>query len=161
MIENDDRDFGESEFARGQESAVASDDPSLRIHQDWIVETELRDAGGDLCDLGVGVGPRVPGPRNQFVEQPHLDVLGHPFEVFNWFGCHQLLTSHADWPGPDWSTKGPVDLVTILHPSIPRQSNSSLDQLQSGKRGKEGKVKVRGRPNSRAISMGKAGPLYP
>ena len=114
-----------------------------------------------LCNLSFGVGPRISNPQDQPIDQPHLDVLGHAFEILDWFGCHQLLTSHADWPGPDWSTKGPVDLVTILHPSIPRQSNSSLDQLQSGKRGKEGKVKVRGRPNSRAISMGKAGPLYP
>jgi hypothetical protein len=50
---------------------------SLRIHQNRVVKAELRDAGSDLGDLGVRVRPWVPGPGDQPINEPHLDVLGH------------------------------------------------------------------------------------
>ena len=58
--------------------------PGLRIHQDRVVESELRDAGGDLRDLRVGVRPRIAGVRNEFVERPVLDALGHGMRKHNY-----------------------------------------------------------------------------
>src|ERR1035437_1187558 len=94
MIENDDRDFGESQLPRGKKTTVARDEASLRIHQNRIVKAELSDAGGDLGDLGVGVGPGVSGPGDQLVDQPHLNVLRHPMQIHDWFSSFQLLTSN-------------------------------------------------------------------
>jgi hypothetical protein len=85
MVQHDDRNLGEAQLPRGKQTSVASYDARLRVHEDGIVKSELRDACGDLGDLSLGVRPRISGPWNQLIDQPHLDVLGHPLEVRNWF----------------------------------------------------------------------------
>jgi hypothetical protein len=53
VIQNDDRGLGKPPLPRGQETPMTGDDPGLGVHQDRIVEAELRDAGGNLSDLSV------------------------------------------------------------------------------------------------------------
>ena len=53
---------------------MAGDDASIGVDQDWVVETEIHDAGGDLGNLRVRVGPGVAGKRYEFVDQPQLDM---------------------------------------------------------------------------------------
>ena len=77
MIENDDRNFREPQFSRGEKTTVTGNDARFRIYEDRIVEAELRDAGSDLSNLCVGVGSRIPSVRDQLVEQPHLNVPRH------------------------------------------------------------------------------------
>ena len=60
---------------------MASDDVGLGINQDWVIGTEFGDAGSDLRDLGVGVGPGIPGVGYELLDQPVLDPLGHRMEV--------------------------------------------------------------------------------
>jgi hypothetical protein len=65
------------ELSRSEEAAVASDDAGLGINQYRVIEPELGDASGDLSDLGVGVGPGIPGVGYELLDQPVLDPLGH------------------------------------------------------------------------------------
>ena len=53
---------------------MVSDDAGLGINQYRVIEPELGDASGDLSDLGVGVGPGIPGVGYELLDQP---VLGH------------------------------------------------------------------------------------
>jgi hypothetical protein len=64
------------QLSRRQQTPVASDDARIRIDQNRIVKAERGDAGRDLRDLGVGVGPRIPGVRDELFEWPVLDALG-------------------------------------------------------------------------------------
>ena len=56
---------------------MACDDAGLGINQYRVIEPELGDASGDLSDLGVGVGPGIPGVGYELLDQPVLDPLGH------------------------------------------------------------------------------------
>ena len=69
---------------------MASDDACLRIHQNRIVETELGNAGRDLRNLSVRVSTRVSRPRDQLIDQPQLDVLGHAVQGYDRFSRHQI-----------------------------------------------------------------------
>jgi hypothetical protein len=77
VIENDDRHFCESKLAGGEQTAVTSDDTCLGVNEDWIIKSELGDAGGNLSDLRITVRPRISSERDQPVEQPMLDALDH------------------------------------------------------------------------------------
>src|ERR1700693_5246334 len=81
MIQNNDRHFCELQFSRGQQPTMPCDYASLGIHQNWVVEAELCDACRDLRYLRLGVGPRIPGEWNQFVDGPKLDALCHGMHV--------------------------------------------------------------------------------
>ena len=75
VIQNDHRHFFELQLARGKKPPVPGDDAGLGVHQDRIVEAELRDARGDLRDLRVGVRSRISRVGNQLFERPMLDLL--------------------------------------------------------------------------------------
>ena len=75
MIEDDYGYFLEPEFPGCEQTAMAGDDACVGIHQDGIVEAELRYAGGDLRNLCLGVRPGVPGERDKLVEHPMLDAV--------------------------------------------------------------------------------------
>ena len=77
MVEHDHRNLIQAEFARRQEAPVAGDDPGVGVHQDRVVEPERRDAGGDLRDLFVRVRPGVARERDEPVQPPELNSLGH------------------------------------------------------------------------------------
>ena len=77
VIQDNYRYFLELQLARGEQAAMAGDDASLGIHQNRVVEPEGHDAGGDLSDLGIGVGSGIPGKRNEPIQRPQLDVLCH------------------------------------------------------------------------------------
>jgi hypothetical protein len=59
---------------------IPSDDPGFRVYQDRVIETELGDAGCDLRDLGVGVGPWVARVWDQLLESPVLNALRHSLQ---------------------------------------------------------------------------------
>ena len=48
---------------------MVSDDAGLGINQYRVIEPELGDASGDLSDLGVGVGPGIPGVGYELLDQ--------------------------------------------------------------------------------------------
>jgi hypothetical protein len=56
---------------------MAGEDPGSAVNQDGRVETELTDACGDLRNLSVGVGARIPRVRDQLVERPVFDAACH------------------------------------------------------------------------------------
>jgi len=81
MIQHDHGNLGQPKLPRGEQTTMAGEYSRLRVHQNRVVKAELRDAGSDLGNLGFCMSPRVPGPGNQLVDQPHLDVLGHPVQI--------------------------------------------------------------------------------
>jgi hypothetical protein len=62
-LQHNHRDLGEPQLPRGEQTSVPGDDAGLRVPQDRVVEPKLKDAGGDLINLRVGVGPGVAGER--------------------------------------------------------------------------------------------------
>jgi hypothetical protein len=80
VVEDDDGNLLE-ELSRREEATVACDDAGLGINQYRVIETEFGDAGGDLRDLGVRVRPGISGIRDELLDQPVLDPLGHPMKV--------------------------------------------------------------------------------
>jgi len=74
---------------------VAGDDACLRIHQNRVVKTELGNAGRDLRNLSVRVSTRVSRPRDQLIDKPHLDVLGHAVRGCDRFSRHQIGISFS------------------------------------------------------------------
>ena len=50
----------EPQLFRREKTTVTRKYARFRVHQNRIVETERFDAGGDLRDLGFGVGPGSP-----------------------------------------------------------------------------------------------------
>ena len=74
MAEDNDRHMAVGELAQGQHAAMAGDDSAVRIDQNRIVEPKLGDAGGDLCDLSVGVSTRVTGVGNQAFYRPGFNL---------------------------------------------------------------------------------------
>jgi hypothetical protein len=77
MVQDNDGNLLKLQLPGGQQAAMAGNDAGIRVHQNRIVETELGDARGDLGDLGIGVGPGIPGIGRQSVNWPMLDVFGH------------------------------------------------------------------------------------
>jgi len=77
VIEHHHRHLIEIQLPRGQHAPMSGDDAGVGIHQDRIVEAELRDARCDLGNLGIGVRPRVPHVRDQLTHRPEFDALGH------------------------------------------------------------------------------------
>ena len=61
MIQHDHRHFFEPQLSRCKESAVASNDARVRIHENGVVEAKCLDAGRDLRDLRVRVSPGISG----------------------------------------------------------------------------------------------------
>ena len=54
---------------------MPGDDAALSVHEDRVVEPELRDTGGDMRYLRLQMRPRISRVRNEFVERPKFDVL--------------------------------------------------------------------------------------
>ena len=52
---------------------MARNDAILAVQQDRIREPEFLDAGSDLADLLLGMGPGIPGEWNQGIERPIFD----------------------------------------------------------------------------------------
>ena len=61
------------QFLCGKQAPVARNDAVFAIQQDRIGESEFPDAGGDLADLLLGMGPGIPGEWNQGIERPIID----------------------------------------------------------------------------------------
>ena len=72
----DDRHLLEAQMLRRQQPAVAGDDLAVVRHHHRRRPAVLDQRGGDLGDLIVGMGPRVPRIRLQPCERPLLDLLG-------------------------------------------------------------------------------------
>jgi hypothetical protein len=64
VIQNDDRNFVKPQLLGGKKTPVASNDPGLGVNQNCVVKAEFGDAGCDLGYLGVGMSPRISGPRD-------------------------------------------------------------------------------------------------
>jgi hypothetical protein len=60
---------------------VAGNDPGFGIHQDRVIKSELRNAGGDLGDLHIGVRPGIRANGNELVDEPQLDRLHERLQV--------------------------------------------------------------------------------
>ncbi len=73
MVEYDNGRLCHPQLPRRCQSRVTGDDHAVPAHQDRIRPAELDDAGRDLGDLRVGMGPCVAGVRDQFVDRPSLD----------------------------------------------------------------------------------------
>ncbi len=56
---------------------MAGDDPYLGVHQDWVVESELRDARYNLGNLGVRVRSRIFGVKDELIKWPVLNMIRH------------------------------------------------------------------------------------
>jgi hypothetical protein len=61
MVEDDNGYFRHTQFSRCEQSPMARYNPSLRINQDWAVKAEFCNAGGNLCDLRIGMRTRISG----------------------------------------------------------------------------------------------------
>jgi hypothetical protein len=53
---------------------MAGDNPGVAVYQDRRVEAELRNARGDLRNLSVRMGPRVPRIRHEATHWPDLNA---------------------------------------------------------------------------------------
>jgi hypothetical protein len=54
---------------------MAGNDAVVCIHKDGVIEAELSYARGDLRNLRVGVGPRIPRVRN-LLSTGHCSIFG-------------------------------------------------------------------------------------
>ena len=77
VIEHDHRHVLQPQLPRGQQPAVAGDDPGVGVHQDRIVEPELHDARRNLGNLLVGMRPCIPGVWHQPLDGPQFDLPRH------------------------------------------------------------------------------------
>lgn len=59
--ERDCWDFGEAEGIGGGEASVPGDNRAIGSEENWIGETEFRDAGGDLGDLSIAMRTSIGG----------------------------------------------------------------------------------------------------
>jgi hypothetical protein len=71
----------EPQLSRREQAPVAGDDARFSVDQNRIIKPKGCDTGGDLGNLRVGVRPGVPGPRDQLVDHPQLDLLRHREKV--------------------------------------------------------------------------------
>ena len=71
---------------------MACNNSGLGIYQNGIIETELCNASGNLCDLSIRVSPGITGEGNQFLDWPAFDA---PYSGYS---------THA-FPPPDRSWK--------------------------------------------------------
>ena len=62
------------ELACRQHPAVPGDDAARAVDQHRVRPAELADAGRDLRHLGIGVGARVAGIRDQLAQRPPGDL---------------------------------------------------------------------------------------
>ena len=65
--------LGHAELAGSKQSAVTCDDVVLPVHQDGSTPAKLRNAGRDLCHMGVRVQLGISGVRDQGLNRPVLD----------------------------------------------------------------------------------------
>jgi len=59
---------------------MAGHDAVIRTDEDRVAEAELTDAGGNLFDLGGGMGARIVGVGQQVIDRAVLDMphqVGH------------------------------------------------------------------------------------
>ena len=77
VIENDHRNRVDPEFLRGQQATMPGDDDIVRTGQDRIGETELGDGRCNLCDLLIGMCPRIACIRHELRDLCHLDIHEH------------------------------------------------------------------------------------
>jgi TIR domain len=68
-------------FPCREKTAMPGEDARLAVHQNWVVETKGFDASSDLRNLRVRVRPGVASKRDEFVDQPQLDMLDHRSQV--------------------------------------------------------------------------------
>jgi hypothetical protein len=61
VIQNDHRNLFEPQLPGGEKTPVAGNHACLGVHQNRVVKAEFRDAGCDLCNLGVRVRSRIFG----------------------------------------------------------------------------------------------------
>ena len=74
MGEDNDWDLGVSELMSGEHSAMAGNDTALRVDQNRIDETELRNAACDLSDLLGRVRSGIASIRDQPIYWPKFDL---------------------------------------------------------------------------------------
>ena len=74
MAEDNHRHLAIGELAQGEHAAMPGDDLAIWVDQNRIVESKLGDAGGDLCDLGRGMGAGIAGIGNQAFYGPRFDL---------------------------------------------------------------------------------------
>ncbi len=77
VVQHNDWNRGHFELSRCQQPAVPGNDAVLTINQDGVHEPELHNAGGDLGHLFIRMGARIPIIRDETVQCPYLNSLGH------------------------------------------------------------------------------------
>ena len=78
MLQDDHRHLGDAERFRRRQAAMARDQHSILVDQQWIGEAEGLHAGHDLRELGRVMHARIAGMRAQRCNRAELDPLGHP-----------------------------------------------------------------------------------
>jgi hypothetical protein len=76
VLEPDDRDLGEAQLARSEQTTVAGKDAGVLVDQDRVGPTKLDHRRRDLIDLRLAVRARVALVRPQAVDRPELDPVG-------------------------------------------------------------------------------------